>query len=304
MKNYTNINGVDYIGLDFSALANAYRSGSKNRVSRNFNHNRLGTNFNCDMDGCGASFIRGGVVVVNSGLLIGWDCMDKIDGGLLRAHVSNIPQSESSNNQREQLSNNSEAVNYYVDLYHKGDIIKEDAIEIFKGYKRSLYDLKKVAGTGGFNKFLNELIAQFFNSGRLSPSQIAVFEKSYARLQEFRAESIKRDSEEFRAIPNARIFIRGSIQSIKPVSTKFGEVKRAIVITDDEPSYKFSCNLPSAVENEAVVNNNIQMSITLKPSDNNKYFGYGSRPSKAKIWSDDCGYMGSDYPDGGMGYDR
>ena len=277
MKNYTNINGVDYIGLDFPALANAYGSG----VSRNFNHNRLGKNFNCEMDGCGASFIRGGVVVVNSGLLIGWDCMDKIDGGLLRAHVSNIPQSESSNNQREQLSNNSEAVNYYVDLYHKGDIIKEDGIRV----GRSLYDLKKVAGTGGFNKFLNELIAKFFNSRKLSPSQIAVFEKSYARLQEFKSETIKKDSEEFRAIPNARIFIRGSIQSIKPVSTKFGEVKRAIVITDDEPSYKFSCNLPNAIEDEAVVNNNIQMSITLKPSDNNKYFGYGSRPSKAKIWN-------------------
>jgi len=264
MENYTSINGVDYIGLDYGALQNAFGRSHK---------------FNCELDGCGSAFVRGGVVVIteNLGMLIGWDCMDKIDNGLLRAHMSNIAQSENSNIQREQLSNNSEALHYYVNLYKKADVIEEFAIKVNHG----LYHLKKVAGAGGFNQFLNELIAKFIKTGRLSPKQIEVFEKSYSRLQEFRADAIKQDSKEFKAVPNSRVIIKGSIKSIKPVSTKFGDVKKAIIITDD--NIKFSCNLPSDIENEAMVNNNIQMCITLKASDNNEYFGFGSRPSKAKI---------------------
>ena len=241
--------------------------------------------YKCDNPGCGSHFYNGGVAVHNikedTKMVIGWDCMDKIDNGQLRSKVA-----EKQSRKSKKAESDEWMPNFYSPKYFK-------KIWLDCGKDNFMDNL----GTLGKNykMFILSITEFYMENDYLTKKQCESLEKAMLVLEK-NLDQIAQDKAELNPMVSERRAIKGRIISVNQKNNPYGYVDyRAIILTADK--LKFFCNLPNesimdfgidlyknnGIEIEKLVNANISMNITLAPSSNNEYFGFGKRPTKVII---------------------
>jgi hypothetical protein len=127
------------------------------------------------------------------------------------------------------------------------------------------------------NSFLADVRSRFLSSGRLSDKQIAAIAASFEREAEFR----KRDEDKQSLLaagvktPNGRVTFVGEIVSVKDRQSQFGWQTKATIKTDS--GWLCWVTLPAG-SNNASRGQRVRMTATVKQSDRDPLFGFGSRP--------------------------
>lgn len=87
-------------------------------------------------------------------------------------------------------------------------------------------------------------------------------------------------------VPQGRITVEGTILKIKENDDRYNEYKnRYKMLFQDDRGFKLWGSLPQAL-NRSKAGVRISFTATLKPSDNDPYFGFFSRPTKIEAKDD------------------
>ena len=143
---------------------------------------------------------------------------------------------------------------------------------------------------GEFGGFLGSMCDQLHEWGKLSPKQTDIVRKSLARAKERLATKAEREAQwktEAANLPpvpetDERIDVVAEILSTKEVEGMYGWQTKALYKTD--AGYKLWGAVPSKIS-EAKKGDRVQFSAKVSRSDDDPSFGFISRPTKAKIIS-------------------
>ena len=143
---------------------------------------------------------------------------------------------------------------------------------------------------GSFGDFLIELNEKLHEWGKLSPKQTDIVRKSLARAKERLATKAEREAQwktEAANLPpvpetDERIDVVAEILSTKEVEGMYGWQTKALYKTD--VGYKLWGSVPSKIS-EAKKGDRVQFSAKVSRSEDDPSFGFISRPTKAKIIS-------------------
>tara|TARA_B100000530_G_scaffold275345_1_gene188269 strand:- start:9988 stop:10806 length:819 start_codon:yes stop_codon:yes gene_type:complete len=262
LNNYYEL--ADYLGLEPKMTDWIRESKQYDKV---FKH------YNCELPSCGSA-IRKGVIVrdlsSDTDMVIGWDCMDSIDGGKLRAQQGKkLSQSKRSLDVIYSfITKYKMALNYWV------EILEEVAND------ESAFLRKAKLGFGGYAKFVFSLVFNYSVTGRISEKQCQALEKALLN----REKNLYDYAEEIKSlspITKARKVIEGTILTITKKDTAYGLNIKAVIKTKDNE--KFITNLPyEFFDRKDLVGKNVSMKVTLAPT-HDEYFGKGTRPSNVVI---------------------
>lgn len=82
--------------------------------------------------------------------------------------------------------------------------------------------------------------------------------------------------------PKGRVQVTGEVASVKMKFTQFGDQLKMLVKSDD--GFKVWSSVPASLADaEVKAGDRIEFTVTLKPSDDDETFAFGSRPAKAQV---------------------
>lgn len=117
----------------------------------------------------------------------------------------------------------------------------------------------------------------------LSDRQISAAARAIAQVDQRRAETAKGlEQGTIQPAPSGRTLIKGEIIGLKPFYTVRGDKGTKLTI-QDERGFKVYVTCPTDLEKKAERGLRIELSANLSPSDEDPAFGFGSRPTKAKL---------------------
>lgn len=132
------------------------------------------------------------------------------------------------------------------------------------------------------NDFYCSLKRQYEKDGKLSDKQVAAIEKCKAREEKWKAQR-EEDTKNAKPAPNGRLVVAGEIVSLKIVHNQWGAMEKMTVKADG--GYRFFCTVPNSLydgETE-LKGSRVELTVTLKQSNDDPTFAWGKRPSKASF---------------------
>jgi hypothetical protein len=138
------------------------------------------------------------------------------------------------------------------------------------------------------SSFLSDVRRKFLQGGRLSPAQLSAIERTFAGVDRREKWEAERAAERARLqaagvkAPAGRVKVTGKVVSVKDHTNNFGTVPKATIKTDE--GWTLWVTLPSSVDRDCV-GRTITLEASIKPSDRDPAFAFGSRPTKASILS-------------------
>lgn len=141
------------------------------------------------------------------------------------------------------------------------------------------------------NDFLLSISSKFLRYGGLSERQISAAERTIQRSINYVA-SVERRKRQDAAraesyvskgftYPTGRQCVSGSVASVRTVYSDYGSTVKALII--DDRGFKVWTTVPRSIATDVAKGDRVSLTVTLKVSDKDPLFGYGSRPTKAKI---------------------
>jgi len=133
------------------------------------------------------------------------------------------------------------------------------------------------------NEFFLSVLNGYIARGKLSDKQMSALEKSVERQLAWN-EKKAAEPEPTQPLTAGRQLIAGEVLSLKYQDSYYGETYKMLVRTGD--GNKVWGSVPAALDTndrEIKVGDSIQMTAGVKVSDNDKAFGFFSRPSKASF---------------------
>lgn len=145
-----------------------------------------------------------------------------------------------------------------------------------------------------YNDFLCDVAWKFLRKGKLSDKQINAVERcirgamKYTAILEERDRKRAAERDELEAkgvrVPDGeRVTVTGVVLSVKESYNNFGTTYRMTVKSDD--GYRINTTVPAAILNEVDKGSRVQFDATLNASSDDPMFGFGKRPTKARILS-------------------
>lgn len=127
-----------------------------------------------------------------------------------------------------------------------------------------------------------DIIRKLVRYGDLSEKQWAFLGKLIDQIENADEVQAKREAEAAAApdAPEGRTVVKGTILSVQVRDGYWGSEVKMLVKADE--GFKVWSTLPSAIS-EAEKGDRIEFTVTLKRSDDDRSFAFGSRPSKASI---------------------
>ena len=148
-----------------------------------------------------------------------------------------------------------------------------------------------------WNNFYSSLLHKFKRYGKLTMNQIVAVENSIKKdleREQKRAQLQREEDARFpnrEEVPSARIKVTGEVQSLKLKDTPFGMTFKMLVL--DDRGFKVYGTVPSAnadlfsetweLSQRAGKGMRVTFTATTKPSEDDKHFGFYSRPSGAEL---------------------
>ena len=80
---------------------------------------------------------------------------------------------------------------------------------------------------------------------------------------------------------SGRVLIKGEVLTVREQEGFYGPQIKMLVKAED--GWKVWGSVPSAIADEVKKGSVVEFNASLKASDNDKYFGFFSRPAKAKV---------------------
>ena len=116
-------------------------------------------------------------------------------------------------------------------------------------------------------------------AGKLSEAQVKLLGNLSTRKQKRE----EQDAEFTTPVPetDTRIAIKGTVASVKWVSTNFGETQKMLVLC--EAGYKLYGSVPSSIADKVARGATVAFTAKVQPSRDDKVFGFYSRPTKATV---------------------
>tara|TARA_R110002167_G_scaffold252882_4_gene459242 strand:+ start:1998 stop:2576 length:579 start_codon:yes stop_codon:yes gene_type:complete len=140
------------------------------------------------------------------------------------------------------------------------------------------------------SNFAESLLSSLNGYGKLTPNQSAAvikcIDKDAARRAQWAKESAQQAASA-QPIVEGRQSITGTVLSIKYVSTQYGEQGKMLVLTDK--GYKLYGSIAASLDDWACDTNTqlkgqkVSFTAKVSPSDDDKAFGFYSRPTKAAV---------------------
>lgn len=145
-----------------------------------------------------------------------------------------------------------------------------------------------------YNDFLCDVAWKFLRQGKLSEKQINAVERcirgamKYTAILEERdrkraAERSELEAKGVRVPDGERVTVTGVVLSVKDSENDWGITYRMTVKSDD--GYRINTTVPAAILNEVDKGVRVQFDATLNASEDDPMFGFGKRPTKARILS-------------------
>ena len=129
-----------------------------------------------------------------------------------------------------------------------------------------------------------DIVSALVRYGSISDNQTAFLGKLLALIAERPAREAARQAEKDAAAPvpvtNARLMIEGDILTIKTIESQYGETDKCLIRTS--AGWKLWITLPSAASS-ARRGDRIALTCAVEPSRDDPKFGFGKRPTKARI---------------------
>lgn len=150
-----------------------------------------------------------------------------------------------------------------------------------------LQDAQIVTG----NRFLSDLWRKLHQYGSLTDKQVAAAERSISQIKDRQAQ----EPEVWVNAPEGRIDVTGQILAIKNVESFYGtQTKMLVKVEADGGHWKLWTTYPSslygqwddeaeAYTDDAEKGDVIKMTVTVEPSDDDPFFAFGKRPTKATV---------------------
>lgn len=119
--------------------------------------------------------------------------------------------------------------------------------------------------------------------GNLSDKQWNFLNVLRNKIENFYEIKAKRDAEhaQLADAPTGRKVVKGKVLSVKMKDSFYGQTLKMLV--QDESGFKVWSTVPSNVANYIEKGNDIEFTVTLKPSNDDTKFAFGSRPASAKL---------------------
>lgn len=145
-----------------------------------------------------------------------------------------------------------------------------------------------------YNSFLCDVAWKFLRNGELSEKQVNAVERcirgamKYTAILEERDRKRAAECDELEAkgvrVPDGeRVTVTGVVLSVKESYNNFGTTYRMTVKSDN--GYLINTTVPAAILSETVKGSRVQFDATLNASSDDPMFGFGKRPTKARILS-------------------
>ena len=136
-------------------------------------------------------------------------------------------------------------------------------------------------------RVVKEIIGKRVDNGAISENQWLLVQRLVAEIPAKVEEAQKLDAErqvEWDAAedcPTGRIEMKGEIVHIKSVEGFYG-VQLKMIVKDDR-GFKVYMTIPSSIYADDYIGKRVSLTVTVTPSDKDQKFGFGKRPSKAKL---------------------
>lgn len=143
------------------------------------------------------------------------------------------------------------------------------------------------------NHFLSDVLRKFLVSGRLSDNQIRAVDNAFsgeARRSQWAAEKADRlaarEAERQQLLsagvraPTGRVEVAGKVIAVKDHFSRFGATTKVTIKTN--AGWLCWVTLPSGIDRDCI-GRQITLTATVKPSDKDPVFSFGSRPTNATL---------------------
>ena len=126
-----------------------------------------------------------------------------------------------------------------------------------------------------------DMTMKLIRNGSLSEAQWAFFEKIPGIIEDLREKQAAREAEQadLPPAPEGRIEITATVLSVKVQEGYYGDQLKMLL--KHPTGWKAWCSVPSSISPER--GDTVALNVTLKRSDDDPSFAFGSRPAKARI---------------------
>ena len=149
----------------------------------------------------------------------------------------------------------------------------------------TIYDQRTPGVSPHFEELtVADIVCKLVKYGSISDKQEAFLHRLLTKIKERPAREAARQSEQDAAAPvpvtDTRVEVEGDILTIKTVESQFGYTDKCLIKTS--AGWKLWITLPSAVA-KAQRGDRIAFTCKVEPSRDDPKFGFGKRPTKARI---------------------
>jgi len=129
------------------------------------------------------------------------------------------------------------------------------------------------------NRFFSSLLDSIKNYGSLTERQE---EAAYMAMQKMQARKAEEATEVRKPAPKGKVSGQFKVLSIKWHDDFYGStLKMTVKHTTD--NWRMWVTVPSSISFELEVGDTVQMNVNVTPNDNDEFFAFGKRPTKAEI---------------------